>query len=173
MVQRSKFWTVVFSLLPGAGHMFMGFMKQGLSLMGLFFGTIALGNWLWADVFLWLAPVVWFYAFFDCINKRFSQPEVFATFEDRFLFDSCGKARQWLSSARQRTFLGIGVVVLGGILLLQTLVDMWSLPELLQEVVNDILRHGPQFLIAAVIILIGIRLITGKKKELDDDETNA
>ena len=46
MVKRSKFWTVVFSFLPGAGHMFMGFMKQGTSIMVAFFGLYLVSSWL-------------------------------------------------------------------------------------------------------------------------------
>ena len=35
--KKSKGWTFICSLLPGAGEMYMGFMKQGVSIMGLFF----------------------------------------------------------------------------------------------------------------------------------------
>ncbi len=35
--QRSRGATVFCALLPGAGHMYMGFMKRGVSFMGLFF----------------------------------------------------------------------------------------------------------------------------------------
>ena len=40
--KKSGFWTFMFSWLPGAGEMYMGFMRMGLSLMGLFWGIIAL-----------------------------------------------------------------------------------------------------------------------------------
>ena len=32
--KKNGFWTFVCSLVPGAGEMYMGFFKQGLSLMG-------------------------------------------------------------------------------------------------------------------------------------------
>ena len=34
--KKSRFLTFCFSLLPGAGEMYMGFMRMGLSLMLLF-----------------------------------------------------------------------------------------------------------------------------------------
>ena len=34
--KKNRFWTFLFSLFPGAGEMYMGFMKQGVSLMTLF-----------------------------------------------------------------------------------------------------------------------------------------
>ena len=36
----------LFSLIPGAGQMYMGFMKQGLSLMTIFATLCAVGIWL-------------------------------------------------------------------------------------------------------------------------------
>ena len=34
--QKNKILMFLFSLIPGAGQMYMGFMKQGLSLMTIF-----------------------------------------------------------------------------------------------------------------------------------------
>ena len=40
--KKSGFLTFLFSWIPGAGEMYMGFMKMGVSLMGLFWGIISL-----------------------------------------------------------------------------------------------------------------------------------
>ena len=42
--QKHGFWVFIFSLIPGAGEMYMGFKKQGISIMLLFWGTIALAS---------------------------------------------------------------------------------------------------------------------------------
>ena len=34
--KKSSFWRFLFSLIPGAGEMYMGFLKMGTSLMALF-----------------------------------------------------------------------------------------------------------------------------------------
>ncbi len=44
--KTNKFLVFMFSLLPGAGHMFMGFMKTGVSLMSAFLFVIFLTAWL-------------------------------------------------------------------------------------------------------------------------------
>ncbi len=44
--KKNKFMTVVFSFIPGAGQMFMGFMKLGTSFMSLFSFIILLSAWL-------------------------------------------------------------------------------------------------------------------------------
>ena len=38
--KKSRFLTFCFSMLPGAGEMYMGFMRTGVSLMLLFFLSI-------------------------------------------------------------------------------------------------------------------------------------
>ena len=42
----------LFSLIPGAGQMYMGFMKQGLSIMTIFATLCAVGIWLDIAAFL-------------------------------------------------------------------------------------------------------------------------
>ena len=41
--QKRGFWLFIFSLIPGAGEMYMGFKKQGISIMFLFWGVFAIG----------------------------------------------------------------------------------------------------------------------------------
>ena len=58
--QKRGFWLFIFSLIPGAGEMYMGFKKQGISIMLLFWGAIALASITglgWLAMFL---PVIWF-----------------------------------------------------------------------------------------------------------------
>ena len=50
--QKNKILMFLFSLIPGAGQMYMGFMKQGLSLMTIFATLCAVGIWLEAAAFL-------------------------------------------------------------------------------------------------------------------------
>ena len=69
-MKKSSFWTFVFSLFPGAGHMYLGLMKKGASLMLLFCLTIALSGFLNLSFLLILLPVIWFYSFFDAMNLR-------------------------------------------------------------------------------------------------------
>ena len=35
--QKHGFWVFIFSQIPGAGEMYMGFKKQGISIMLLYF----------------------------------------------------------------------------------------------------------------------------------------
>ena len=70
MKQKGKFLTFLFSLFPGAGQMYLGFMKMGGSIMMLFWGIIGFGVLLNLGVLYFLLPVIWCYSFFDAINKN-------------------------------------------------------------------------------------------------------
>jgi hypothetical protein len=87
MKKKSKFLTFIFSMMPGAGHMYLGFMKQGVSIMTLFFATAFFGMSLSAEAVLLIFPVIWFYSFFDALNKNGLPDEEFYALEDHFLFN--------------------------------------------------------------------------------------
>ena len=42
MARKNGFWNLCFSLIPGAGQMYQGFLKRGVSIMALFFGWLML-----------------------------------------------------------------------------------------------------------------------------------
>jgi hypothetical protein len=168
--KQNKTLTVFFSLLPGAGHMFMGFMKRGLSLMSLFFLTIFLSSWLGIGPLLYVLPVLWFYAFFDSINIAWTDDSEFSKLEDRYLFKSESFARlNERFSGRCNLYFGILLVFFGAYLILSKMIS--RLYPLLRPEIADLLSNlvsvFPQFFLGVIIIWIGIRLIAGKKKELE------
>lgn len=171
--KRSKFLTVVFSFLPGAGHMFMGFMKLGVSMMGLFFLVIFLSTWLSLGALIYLLPVLWFYSFFDSINKRYSTDEEFEAFEDHYLL-SMDKIIGLNGTMKKnaRILLGILLILIGGY-------SLWT--GILNNIINrlipgpaynaliQVMDSIPQFVLGIVIVAAGIWLIMGKKKEMDNN----
>ena len=75
--KKSKGWTFICSLLPGAGEMYMGFMKQGVSIMGLFFATIAVAATLNIGPLTIVLPIIWCYSFFNVHNMYSLSDEEF------------------------------------------------------------------------------------------------
>lgn len=84
--KRNKFLTFCFSCMPGAGQMFLGFFKQGVSLMTVFFGIFIVSHWLYLSVLSLGAIIVWFYAFFDAMNKNSMPDEEFVMLEDAYIW---------------------------------------------------------------------------------------
>lgn len=165
--QKNKFWNFVFSCMPGAGHMYLGFMRQGVSLMLLFFGIIGLAAWLNFDILLYLLPILWFYSFFDSLNKNSLLPEVFDKLEDEFIW---GKDIDidFINKRAVRGICSFFLIIVGLIMLIN---NTWSI---LAYCINDelywlieyVINRSYQIIFAVVIIGLGIRLIIGKKKEI-------
>ena len=84
--QRNKFWNFCLACMPGAGQMYLGFFKQGISLMTIFMGCCALISLIGVDAIAFALPIVWFYAFFDAINKNSLPADQFEKLEDDWLF---------------------------------------------------------------------------------------
>lgn len=60
--------TLALSIIPGAGHMYLGCQKKGLIIMGAFFFSIFFMGWLGISLLLFLLPLIWFYSFFDAMH---------------------------------------------------------------------------------------------------------
>ena len=84
--KKSGFLAFCFSLLPGAGEMYMGFMKQGVSIMALFWLLIFLSAFLNIGPVLFILPILWCYSFFNVHNIRGMSDEEFYALEDDYLF---------------------------------------------------------------------------------------
>lgn len=170
--KKNKFLTFCCSLLPGAAHMYMGFMKMGVSLMGSFFFLCFIAAFFNLDAFLLALPIIWFYAFFDAINKNSTDDEEFYQLEDNYLFHINQFEQLEAFWNKQSNSLIAVLLILSGIyLLLNPIVD-WvldyvTLTPFQSELLWSIYHKAPQFILAIVIIVIGIRLIKGKKKEFE------
>ena len=171
--EKSKFLTFCFSLLPGAGHMYMGFMKMGLSFMAMFFFGIFLSSFLDIGPLLVVLPLIWFYSFFDCINKRYSSDEEFLLLEDNYLFsaDELVKIDKGMFK-KHRLLGGVLLIFLGGYLIWNNIINSLSryMPSEVYMALSNVTRVAPQIIVGAIIIAVGAKLIIGKKRECDSDD---
>ena len=58
MQRKSGFLTFCFACLPGAGEMYLGYMKRGLSVMIAFWGLIFVASLLNMGILGILAPII-------------------------------------------------------------------------------------------------------------------
>jgi len=169
---KSKFLTFCFSLLPGAGHMYMGFMKMGLSFMAAFFFIIFLSSFLNIAQLLFLLPLLWFFAFFDCMNKCYAPDEEFLNLKDNYLFsiDELVKMDKGVFK-EHKLLVGIVLLILGFYLVFNNIIDSFSqyISPQVYNAIEDVTRVAPKVVIGIVIIVVGIKLIIGKKRECDID----
>jgi len=171
--QKSRFWTFIFSLIPGAGEMYMGFFKQGISIMGLFWLVAALSGLLGLGAILAILPILWFYSFFHVHSLKTMPEDEFYTVEDDFLFGfDNGIPNKGEFIQKYRKMLSISLIVVGFFILWRVvcgiLIDI--LPAFYTEYIFALESMVPQTVIGIGIIYLGIYLIKGKKKELDYNE---
>ncbi len=150
----SGFWVFVFSMVPGAGHMYMGYMKLGLAFMTAFFGNIFLVDGV-SHRFAFLFPVIWFYSFFDA-NTLKKQIRAGETVVDKPTqhFDFLVKYRVWMAVAA----ISIGVLEL-----------MQRFEYAISRIpwVRRIFSGGGSLFIPLVLILGGIWLVRKSKNATD------
>lgn len=170
--KKSRFWTLIFSFLPGAGEMYMGFMKMGVSLMGLFCGLEALAMFFGQSAFMTIAVIVWFYGFFHVHNLRAMDDEDFYALEDDYLFHLGGEELKGAEFVQKyRRGLALALIIFGVWLVCDNLVSLLAMliPDFLRQYIYGVMHRVPQLIFGGLIIYAGFRMICGKKQELLED----
>lgn len=153
-MRNNKFLTFIFSCIPGAGHMYLGFQKKGLQIMLLFFSLLFLGDFLRTNIFFVLIPVIWFYSFFD-VRKAFNKSE---TFEDEIrCFSLINFDLKYIGYFL--IFAGIIGLMNGALFPIMSVYLDWHTIETIKDV-----------LMSLILIIIGIKLICGKKVYFKDSK---
>lgn len=168
--KKNRFLTFCFSLMPGAAEMYMGFMRTGTELMLFFLGMIMIPSFLGLDGLSILAVVIWAYGFFHANHLASLSDEEFVQVEDNDILGmelfQKGK-KKLLGNSRG---IAVLLIVLGIWLLWGTGVDMlWAyrvLPEYIYELLFTISDYVPRLTASVLIIVLGVHMIRGRKKEL-------
>ncbi len=154
-ISNRKLIALAFSVIPGAGHMFLGLLKPGVQLMAGFFLFLGLGSWLDLGLLGLLATLVWFYSLFDIYHLLEEEEEY--NLEGFDLSD-------WVSSHPH--WIGWGLITLGLLVVLQRLL-MPVLDQLLSQTVISFMQSG---FVAFVMIAGGIKLLAGSRVDDKGEE---
>ena len=171
--KNNAIFTLICSMVPGAGEMYMGFMKQGVSLMSMFFATIAISAWVRADALAFIGIIVWCYSFFHVHNLRSLPDEEFQKVEDQIIVPFNGVDLNFnISNHKLRTVGAVAMIFFGASLLWNYVLDIlgWLLPHEIWDIVWSLCYDLPEAIVAVLIILLGVRMIKGKKKSLDEEQ---
>lgn len=174
--KKNKFFTFMFSFIPGAAEMYMGFMKQGVSLMTVFIVCLVVPLAIPAGRLAMLAlsaVLVWFYAFFHARNLAAMEMEEFNALEDCFIWEGFLEEKNFkISSPTLRKWAAAILIVFGSVILWDNFSSIIYnlIPQRYWNELYPIIDRIPQVVIAFLIILIGFRLMAGKKEELHGDE---
>ena len=167
-MKKSSFLTFCFALIPGAGQMYLGLMKKGVSIMALFFGTIATIGFLHFDLLTLLLPVIWFYSFFDTFNMRALSEEQMR-YADKFILGADGiLEKDWSSIFSKRHGLFGGILILIGAYLLYDNFIASFIENYISNIdwLDNTVNHFPTLVIAVAIIALGVHLIKGNNEKI-------
>ena len=168
--RKSGFLTFCFSFLPGAGEMYLGFMKMGISLMSLFCGVMAVSMLLNLGIIMLVDVVIWFYSFFHVHNLAGMPDEEFMNTKDDYLFNLDIFFKENKITEKYRDIIAIILIGVGVLLLWNGLkyAFMPWIPEFIFRVLSRFENTIMRVLLGIGIIIAGFRMIKGKSEELKE-----
>ena len=170
-MKKNGILTLLFALIPGAGEMYQGYMKRGLSLITMFSLPAALGAMTQIEVLYIGLPIVYMYSFFDTFNLR-AQIGMGTAPEDDYLvhFDPHDKRLAQLL-ADSHKLLGWALIAFGALvgyqyILMNTLGDLlwrWGKESPIFRALYLVMDQLPEVLVCVVLIVCGIWLVKGPR----------
>lgn len=170
--QKQGFLTFICSLIPGAGEMYMGFEKQGMSILITFWGIVALATFTGMAFILWALPVIWFYSFFHTHNLKNLSEEEFMLEKDRYLInlgyliDNKEELLQKYRTVIAGALILVGVTVIGKALISV----LWNvIPMYLYDIFSSAIHLIGGGVIGIGIIILGVYFLR-KRDEAEENE---
>lgn len=170
-MKKNGILTLLFALIPGAGEMYQGYMKRGLSLITMFCLSVALGAWMGIEIFYIGAPILYMYSFFDTFNLR-AQISMGTAPEDDYLihFDPQDKrlARMMMDSHKLVGWclIAIGALIAYEQIIMNTLGDIlwrWGQKAPVWRAIYLVMDQLPEVVLCVALILCGIWLVRGPR----------
>ena len=179
-MKKNGILTFLFAFVPGAGQMYQGYMKRGLSLITLFFLCIMAGMLLLEQLVL-TALIVWMYSFFDTFNLRAQFIAGTAPADDYLVHFNTKDARLTLFFRDSHKLVGWALIALGAMVAYQNIImrvlgDVmwrWGQNNPFFRAVYLMLEQLPQIVVCVALIICGVWLVRGpkgKKAEEPEDE---
>lgn len=165
--KKKGLWLFISSLIPGAGEMYMGFKKQGISIMLLFFTLFALGMFTGLDFIIWFTPIIWFYSFYNVHNLKSLPDEEFYSIEDNYVLHLDEFTGDITGLLKKHHTVAAGLMILFGISILWGGISdtfYWFLPGPLANIIGSLGYSLPQIIIGAFILIAGIYLLNNKRQ---------
>lgn len=136
---NKKTITLALSIMPGAGHMYLGYQTKGLLIMGIFLFSIFFMGWLGISLPLFLLPLIWFYGLFDAMHIVDGSEEVI-------------KKQDLKLSKIKPEWIGFGLIGIGIIAIVERILYPLIHPSIRSYIQTSIVSL--LFIIAGIAILI-------------------
>ena len=168
-MKKNGILTLLFACIPGAGQMYQGYMKRGLSLITLLFLCIMAGMLL--EPLVLTALIVWMYSFFDTFNLRAQFIAGTAPADDYLVHFNTKDARLTLFFRDSHKLVGWALIALGAMVAYQNIImrvlgDVmwrWGQNNPVFRAIYLMLDELPQIVTCVALIVCGLWLVRGPK----------
>lgn len=168
-MMKNGILTFLFAFCPGAGQMYQGYMKRGLSLITMF--CVAFGAGTLLGVLYVAMPIVWMYSFFDTFNLRAQIGAGTAPQDDYLVHINWHDQRMEQFMLDSHKLLGWGLIALGGLVAYENVImrvfgDVmwrWGQNNPVFRAFYLMLDELPQIVTCVALIVCGLWLVRGPK----------
>ena len=170
-MKKNGILTLLFACIPGAGQMYQGYMKRGLSLITMFCLFIIVGSATGLDALVVGCIVVYMYSFFDTFNLRAQIIAENAPADDYLVHINWKDKRMQDFMMDSHKLLGWGLIALGAMVAYQNIImrvlgDVmwrWGQNNPFFRAVYLMLEQLPQIVTCVALIVCGLWLVRGPK----------
>ena len=167
--KKNKFFTFMFSIVPGAAEMYMGFLRNGLSMLILCMIPILLCAIFGEEIFLIPIAIVWIYGFFHAWNIAGLDDEDFYACRDVYIWEEFADGRDIaLPEDKIKKILPVALLIVGfgvvwnyvfSIVIKFIPGDYWNM-------LYPGIKGVPGVVLAIFFIILGFRLLKKKKENI-------
>lgn len=170
-MKKNGILTFLFAFVPGAGQMYQGYMKRGLSLITMFCLFIMAGAMTGLDPLIGGCLIVYMYSFFDTFNLRAQIMADNAPEDDYLVHINWQDKRMQQFMMDSHKLLGWGLIALGAMVAYQNIImrvlgDVmwrWGQNNPFFRAVYLVLDELPQIVACVALVICGIWLVRGPK----------
>lgn len=164
-MKHSRGVALFFALMPGAGHMYLGLVRQGIQLMLLFFSIFFMSRSFDIDFLGIFLPIIWFYSIFDVRSKSLKEDPLVDA--DLPLFADVTSMKYFSNSDLVEKYIAYILILMGVFSIINNLL----IPILSKYIDYYYIRCGKSAIVSVVLISVGVFLIKGRKSKLKSGDT--
>ena len=180
-MKKNGILTLLFACIPGAGQMYQGYMKRGLSLITMFCLFIIVGSATGLDALVVGCIVVYMYSFFDTFNLRAQIIAENAPADDYLVHINWKDKRMQDFMMDSHKLLGWGLIALGGLVAYENVImrvfgDVmwrWGQNNPVFRAFYLMLDELPQIVTCVALIVCGLWLVRGPKGRKQKPQNDA
>lgn len=165
-MKHSRGVALFFALMPGAGHMYLGLVRQGIQLMLLFFSILFMSSSFDIDFLRVFLPIIWFYSIFDVRTKSLKEDPLIDA--DLPLFADVASMKYFSNNNLVEKYIAYILILMGVFSMINNLI----IPVLSKYIDYYYIRCGKSLIVSLVLILIGVSMIKKKKVKSGDITCN-